>query len=57
MGWAFSPDPDADLVIKALDTAYEQRDRPQNVLFQSDQGSQGAELSARACGDIGLNKA
>ncbi|WP_447595618.1 IS3 family transposase [Aquipseudomonas campi] len=40
VGWAFSSKPDADLVIKALDVAYEQRGRPQNVLFHSDQGSQ-----------------
>jgi len=40
VGWAFSPKPDADLVIKALDMAYEQRGRPQSVLFHSDQGSQ-----------------
>jgi putative transposase len=36
IGWAFSSTPDADLVIKALDMAYEQRGRPQNVLFHSD---------------------
>lgn len=29
VGWAFSSKPDADLVIKALDVAYEQRGRPQ----------------------------
>lgn len=40
VGWAFSAKPDADLVIKALDAAYEQRGRPQNVLFHSDQGNQ-----------------
>lgn len=40
VGWAFSSKPDADLVIKALDIAYEQRVRLQNVLFCSDQGSQ-----------------
>lgn len=40
VGWAFSPKPDSDLVIKSLDMAYEQRGRPQNVLFHSDQGSQ-----------------
>ncbi|MFW4638148.1 IS3-like element IS222 family transposase [Pseudomonas aeruginosa] len=40
IGWAFSAKPDAELVIKALDMAYEQRDRPQQVLFHSDQGSQ-----------------
>ncbi len=28
------------LVIKALDMAYEQRGKPQQVLFHSDQGSQ-----------------
>ncbi|NQD15733.1 IS3 family transposase, partial [Pseudomonas aeruginosa] len=33
--------PDAELVIKALDMAYEQRGKPQQVLFHSDQGSQG----------------
>ncbi|RCM84248.1 putative transposase OrfB [Pseudomonas aeruginosa] len=41
IGWAFSAKPDAELVIKALDMAYEQRGRPQQVLFHSDQGSQG----------------
>ncbi|WP_334313990.1 DDE-type integrase/transposase/recombinase, partial [Pseudomonas aeruginosa] len=38
--WAFSAKPDAELVIKALDMAYEQRGKPQQVLFHSDQGSQ-----------------
>ena len=40
IGWAFSTKPDAGLVIKALDMAYEQRGKPQQVLFHSDQGSQ-----------------
>ena len=40
IGWAFSAKPDAELVIKALDIAYEQRGKPQQVLFHSDQGSQ-----------------
>jgi len=40
VGWALSEKPDADLVIKALDVAYEQRGKPQGLLFQSDQGSQ-----------------
>ncbi|MFO6284682.1 IS3 family transposase [Pseudomonas aeruginosa] len=40
IGWAFSAKPDAELVTKALDMAYEQRGRPQQVLFHSDQGSQ-----------------
>jgi len=38
--WAFSAKPDANLVIQALDRAYEQRGRPGEVLFHSDQGSQ-----------------
>ncbi|HBP4888538.1 TPA: IS3 family transposase [Pseudomonas aeruginosa] len=40
IGWAFSAKPDAELVIKALDMAYEQRGKPQQVLFHSDQCSQ-----------------
>ncbi|MGU0911201.1 IS3 family transposase [Pseudomonas aeruginosa] len=40
IGWAFSAKPDAELVIEALDMAYEQRGKPQQVLFHSDQGSQ-----------------
>ncbi|QPG61503.1 IS3 family transposase [Pseudomonas sp. BIGb0427] len=47
VGWAFSSRPDADLVIKALDMAYEQRGRPQGVLFHSDQGSQYGSRSFR----------
>lgn len=31
--------PDTDLVIKALDMPYEQRGKPQGLLFHSDQGS------------------
>jgi len=38
--WALSNKPDADLVIKALDMAYEQRGRPQGLMFHLDQGSQ-----------------
>lgn len=40
VGWALSSQPKAELVIKALDMAYEQRGRPQSVMFHSDQGSQ-----------------
>ncbi|MDI3326897.1 IS3 family transposase [Pontibacterium granulatum] len=40
VGWALSPKADTALVVKALDMAYEQRGRPQKVLFHSDQGSQ-----------------
>lgn len=41
VGCALSEKPDADLVIKALDVAYEQRGKPQGLLFHSYQGSQG----------------
>lgn len=47
VGWALSSSPDANLVIKALDMAYEQRGRPQGVLFHSDQGSQYASRRFR----------
>jgi putative transposase len=47
VGWAFSAKPDADLVIKALDMAYEERGRPSQVLFHSDQGSQYASRRFR----------
>ena len=40
VGWALSDRPDAELVVKALDHAYEQRGKPSGVLFHSDQGSQ-----------------
>ncbi len=40
VGWALSAKPDAELTIKALAMAYEQRGRPQNIMFHSDQGSQ-----------------
>ncbi|MNH15885.1 Integrase core domain protein [compost metagenome] len=40
MGRALSEIPDSDLLIRALDVAYEQRGVPQGLLFHSDQGSQ-----------------
>ena len=40
VGWAMSDKPDAELVIKALEMAYQQRGCPSGVLFHSDQGSQ-----------------
>ena len=40
IGWSLSKRPDAELASRALDMAYEQRGKPQNVLFHSDQGSQ-----------------
>ncbi|TED83254.1 IS3 family transposase [Pseudomonas aeruginosa] len=35
IGWAFSAKPDAELVIKALDMAYEQRGKPQGSQYAS----------------------
>ncbi|MFV8449445.1 IS3 family transposase [Vibrio campbellii] len=40
VGWSLSDRPDADLVCRALEMAWEQRGRPKNVMFHSDQGSQ-----------------
>ena len=58
VGWAFSAKPDADLVIKALDMAYEQRGRHQNVLFHSDRDSQycSRSLRQRLCGNTALTR-
>lgn len=47
VGWAFSANPDADLVMKALDMAYEQRGMPAGVMFHSDQGGQYASRRFR----------
>ena len=47
IGWALSDKPDADLVVKALDMAYQQRGCPRGVLFHSDQGSQYASRKFR----------
>jgi len=47
VGWSISNRPDADLTIKALEKAYEQRGRPGAVLFHSDQGSQYSSLRFR----------
>jgi putative transposase len=45
-------------VIKALDMAYEQRGRPQNVLFHSDQAANmAAEASVSDCGNIASSRA
>ena len=40
VGWAMSDKPDTNLVIKALDRAYEQRGKPSGLMFHSDQGCQ-----------------
>lgn len=47
VGWAFSDRPDSALVIKALDLAYEQRGRPPELMFHSDQGCQYASRAFR----------
>lgn len=49
-GLALSTKPDADLVIKALDMAYEQRGRPQGLLLHSDQGSPNMAVASFANG-------
>ncbi|TNH77527.1 IS3 family transposase [Aeromonas hydrophila] len=40
VGWTMSDKPDAELAIKALEMAYQQRGCPSGLLFHSDQGSQ-----------------
>jgi len=47
VGWALSTKPDSELTIRALDMAYEQRGRPEGLLFHSDQGSQYASRRFR----------
>ena len=39
VGWAMSFSPDSKLTSKALDMAWETRDKPAGVMFHSDQGS------------------
>ncbi|RMJ01927.1 hypothetical protein DOQ08_02713 [Marinobacter litoralis] len=46
VGLAMSSSPDADLVVKALDHAWEQRGQPEKVMFHSDQRSQYASRSS-----------
>jgi len=57
VGWAFSSRPDADLVIKALDVAYEQRDHPRNVCSTAIKGANmEVAASVSACGVTGSSK-
>ena len=42
-----SSSPDADMVVKALDHAWEQRGQPDKVMFHSGQGSQYASRKFR----------
>ncbi len=44
MGWLLSDKPNAELTCKALDMAWEQRVRPSDMMFHSDQGCQYSSL-------------
>jgi putative transposase len=55
--WALSEKPDADLVIKALDMAYEQRGRPQGLLFHSEDRNMRAACFANGAGVIACVRA
>ncbi len=59
VGWPFSPKPDSELVIKALDMAYEHRGRPQNVFcfIVTREASMAAELFVSGCGVTASSKA
>lgn len=47
VGWAMSERADKELVIQALDNAWNRRRKPTGVMFHSDQGSQYASLKFR----------
>ena len=47
VGWSLSDKPNTTLVLKALEHAYQQRGKPQDLLFHSDQGSQYTSLRFR----------
>lgn len=47
VGWAMSDNADANLVVQALEHAWEQRGHPHGVMFHSDQGSQYASRKFR----------
>lgn len=47
VGWAMSSRPDTALVVNALDHAWQQRGRPERIMFHSDQGSQYASRKFR----------
>ncbi len=47
IGWAMSERADQELVIKALDEAWNRRGKPSAVMFHSDQGSQYMSLKFR----------
>ena len=57
IGWAFSAKPDAELVIKVLDMAYEQRGKPQQVCsIRIRAASTPAACSASGCGATGCSR-
>ena len=47
IGWALSNSPDSQLTAKALTMAYETRNRPEGVMFHSDQGSHYTSIQFR----------
>ena len=47
VGWSISKNPDASLVINALENAYQQSGKPKGLMFHSDQGSQYTSLRFR----------
>ncbi|MBC3219753.1 IS3 family transposase, partial [Serratia fonticola] len=47
VGWAMSPVADTELIINALEMAWESRNKPEGVMFHSDQGSQYTSLRYR----------
>jgi putative transposase len=49
VGWSISKNPNTTLVINALEHAYQQRGKPQGLMFHSDQGSQYTSLRFRQC--------
>lgn len=58
VGWAISSSPDADLVVKALEHAWEQRGQPEKLMFHSDQAANmPAECSGSGYGAIECSKA
>ncbi len=50
VGWAMSDKPDAELAIKALEMAYQQRGCPPGVLFHSDSNNVTVSFHHHACG-------
>ncbi|HHQ6628450.1 TPA: IS3 family transposase, partial [Serratia fonticola] len=47
VGWAISPVADTELIINALEMAWESRNKPAGLMFHSDQGSQYTSLKFR----------